>query len=429
MSLVKNEKIEANKVELHFTLEAEAFKTAISKAYRKEAKNFNVPGFRKGKAPRNLIETMYGAEVFHLDAINDLFPDAYEAIIIETGLEPVDRPEVDVVSADVENGVVVKVIVTVKPEVKIGEYKGLKVEKNVNTIKDEEVDQEIERMADRNSRMITREGDAQNGDSANINFEGFVADVAFEGGKGENFDLVLGSGQFIPGFEEQVVGHKAGDAFDVTVTFPEQYQAEDLAGKEAIFKCTINELKTKELPVMDDEFAKDVSEFDTLEELKSDIRKGMQEQADKKVELDVENAIVDLVVDSLEAEVPECMNEARIDEMVREFEMRLDQQGLKLDMYIQYTGATVESFREGFKEQAEKQVKIRLALEKIVELENIVAEEADIEAEIVRIAEAYKMEVEKVRGLIPLDEVKKDLTVNKAIDLLKSTAVITEIQA
>lgn len=426
MSLLKNEKTEAGRVELQFTLSAEAFATAISSTYKKEAKNFNVPGFRKGKAPRHLIEKMYGEEVFYTGAVNELFPDAYEAAVKEAGIEPVDRPDAEIVSASLTDGVVLKALVYVKPEVKIGEYKGLKAVRYVDTVEDSAIEAEIDRIADRNSRLVTRDGAAENGDVANIDFEGFLEDVAFEGGKGEDFDLTLGSGQFIPGFEEQVVGHKAGEAFDVKVTFPEEYQAKELAGKEAVFKCKLNEVKYKELPALDDEFAKDVSEYDTLAEFKESIRKGMQENNDKRADMDVENALVEQVIASLQADIPACMIDSRIDEMVNDFKYRLQQQGLNLDMYLQYSNSTMDKFREGFNEQAEKQVKIRLALEKVAELEKISASEEDIDKEVQRIADAYKMEADKVRGMLPMDEVKKDLAVNKAIDLVREAAVIQE---
>ena len=425
MNLVKNEKLENNSHELHFAVDAEAFNAAIAKAFKREAGKYNIPGFRKGKAPRHMIEKMYGADVFHYSAINDLFPDAYEAAVAESGIDPVDRPEVDVVSASTDDGVVLKAVVTVKPEVKVGAYTGLKVSKKANTVEDAAVEAEIERMRERNARMITREGSAENGDITDIDFEGFVDGTAFEGGKGEHFSLTLGSGQFIPGFEEQVVGHAAGDEFEVNVTFPEEYQAKELEGKPAVFKVKLNEVKTKELPVADDEFAKDVSEYDTLDELKSSIRKGMEEKAEKDTELEVENDLVDQVVATLEADIPSVMIESRIDEMARDFEYRLQQQGLRLQDYLKYMGGEAEKFRDGFKEQAEKQVKIRLALEEVAKKENLAATEEDFENEVKRIAEAYKMEVEKVRGIVPELEVKKDLAVNKAIDFIKKNAKIT----
>ncbi|MBP8855913.1 MAG: trigger factor [Oscillospiraceae bacterium] len=426
MNLIKNEKLDNNQHELHIAVDAEAFNAAIAKAFKKESVKYNIPGFRKGKAPRHMIEKMYGADVFHYDAINALFPDAYEAAITESGIEPVDRPEVEIVSADTTDGVVLKTVVTVKPEVKIGAYKGLKAAKTVHTVEDEAIDAEIDRMRERNARMVTREGKAQDGDITNIDFDGYLDGVAFDGGKSEGFNLTLGSGQFIPGFEGQIVGHEAGEEFDVNVTFPEEYQAEELAGKPAVFKVKLNEIKQKELPTVDDEFAKDVSEFDTIAELKASIRKGMEEESEKTAALELENDLVDQIVATVEGDIPAVMFETRIDEMVRDFEYRLQQQGLRLAEYVKYTGGDMAKFREGFKEQAEKQVKIRLALEAVAKAENIVATEEDLEAEIARIADAYKMEIEKVREMIPVEEVKKDLAVNKAIDFVKENAKISE---
>ena len=385
-----------------------------------------MPGFRKGHAPRTVIEKMYGADIFHYDAINDLFPEAYEAAVKEAAIEPVGRPEADVVSENLEEGVVLKVTVPVKPEIKVGGYTGLKATKNVNTVDDADVDAELARMQDRNARIVTREGAAENGDTADLDFEGFVDGEAFEGGKAEHYSLVLGSGSFIPGFEEQVVGHVAGEEFDVNVTFPEEYQATELAGKAAVFKIKLHEVKTKEMPVLDDEFAKDVSEYDTLDELKASIRKGMEEQNEKQASLQVENDLVDQVIGTIEGDIPDAMYESRLDELVRDFEYRLQQQGLKLEMYLQYMGQTMETFRASFKEQAEKQVKIRLALEAVAAQEKIEASQEDFEAEMQRIADAYKMEVEKVKELVSEAEVKKDLAVNKAIDFIKEKAEIIE---
>ena len=424
MKLVKSEKIENNTHNLEFSIGAEAFNAAIAKAFKRESGKYNIPGFRKGKAPRHMIEKMYGADVFHYDAINDLFPEAYEAAVAEAGIDPVDQPQVDIVSASTEDGVVLKASVTVKPEVKLGVYTGLKAEKKANTVEDAAVEAEIDRMRERNARVITRDGNAENGDITDIDFEGFVDGVAFEGGKGEHFSLTLGSNQFIPGFEEQVAGHAAGEEFDVVVKFPEDYQAAELAGKDATFKVKLHEAKTKELPTADDEFAKDVSEYDTLEDLKASIIKEMQERADKEAELEVENALVDQLVEGMEVDVPACMIESRIDEMVRDFEYRLQQQGLRLQDYLQYMGGEVAKFRDGFKEQAEKQVKIRLALEAVAKAEGIEATQEDFDNEVSRIAEAYKMEVEKIKSMVPELEVKKDLAVNKAIDFIKTNAKI-----
>lgn len=426
MNLVKSEKLEKSMHELQFSVDAETFKAAIEKAYKREGKKYNVPGFRKGHAPRAVIEKMYGADIFHYDAINDLFPEAYEAAVVESGIQPVGRPEADVVSESLEDGVVLKVTVAVKPEIKVGNYTGLKATKKVNTVDDADVEAELVRMQNRNGRIITREGKAENGDTVDMDFEGFVDGVAFEGGKAEHYSLVLGSGSFIPGFEDQLIGHEAGEEFDVNVTFPEEYQAKELAGKPAVFKIKLHEVKTKELPALDDEFAKDVNEYDTLDELKASIRKGMEEQNEKQAALAVENDLVDQVIATIEGDIPEAMYEARMDEAVRDFEYRLAQQGLKLDMYLQYMGQTMESFRASFREQAEKQVKIRLALEAVAAAEQIVASDEELEAELQRVADNYKMELAKVKELVNADEVKKDLAVNKAIDFIRDHAEITE---
>ena len=426
MNLVKSEKLEKSMHELQFSVDAETFKAAIEKAYKREGKKYNVPGFRKGHAPRAVIEKMYGADIFHYDAINDLFPEAYEAAVVESGIQPVGRPEADVVSESLEDGVVLMVTVAVKPEIKVGNYTGLKTTKKVNTVDDADVEAELVRMQNRNGRIITREGKAENGDTVDMDFEGVVDGVAFEGGKAEHYSLVLGSGSFIPGFEDQLIGHEAGEEFDVNVTFPEEYQAKELAGKPAVFKIKLHEVKTKELPALDDEFAKDVSEYDTLDELKASIRKGMEEQNEKQAALAVENDLVDQVIATIEGDIPEAMYEARMDEAVRDFEYRLAQQGLKLDMYLQYMGQTMESFRASFREQAEKQVKIRLALEAVAAAEQIVASDEELEAELQRVADNYKMELAKVKELVNADEVKKDLAVNKAIDFIRDHAEITE---
>ncbi len=429
MNLVKSEKLEKNQHELQFSIDAASFNDAIAKAYKREAGKYNIPGFRKGKAPRHMIEKMYGEDVFQYSAVNDLFPAEYDKAVEASGIEPVDRPEVDIVSMNTADGVVLKAVVTVKPEMKVGNYIGLKAEKAANTVEDAAVDAEVDRLRERNARLVTREGKAQDGDITDIDFEGFVDGEAFDGGKGEHFSLTLGSGQFIPGFEEQVAGHEAGEEFDVNVTFPEDYHAKELAGKAAVFKVKLNEVQYKELPAADDEFAKDVSEYDTLEEFKASIRKNMEESAEKQAELEVENTLVDQLVATLEGDIPPVMIETRIDEMVRDFDYRLSQQGLRLADYLKYIGGDEAKFREGFKEQAEKQVKMRLALEAVAKAENIEASEEDFENEVKRIADTYKMEVEKVRSIIPVAEVKKDLAVNKAIDFIKSKAEITAKKA
>ena len=426
MELIRNEKVADNTVELEFKVSAEVFADAVTKAFKKANKDITVPGFRKGKAPRNVVEKMYGAEVFFNDAIDAILPDAYADAVEAAGIEPVARPEVDIKVCSKEEGFVAVAKVVVKPEVKVNEYKGLKAVRKSAVVEDAAVEAELNTLRERNGRLVEVEGrKAELNDTANIDFEGFVDEVAFEGGTGEGFDLLLGSGQFIPGFEEQIVGHEIGEEFDVNVTFPEEYHATDLAGKAAVFKTKLNSLKAKELPELDDEFAKDVSEFDTLDELKADIRKAMEERASQQAELEVENTLVDAVVASMEAIIPEEMTENRIDELVREFEGRMSQQGLQLATYLQYTGMEMESFRKTFREQAEQQVKIRLALEKVAEMEKLTASDEEVEAELAKIAEAYKMKLEQVKAFIPAVEIRKDLVINKAIDFIKENAEIT----
>lgn len=426
MKLIKSEKLEKSMQELQFSIEAEAFKAQVAVVFKRESKKYQVPGFRKGKAPRSIIEKMYGSDIFAYDAINDLFPNAYEAAVKEAGIEPVGRPEVSVDSMSEQDGVVLTVKVAVKPEVKLGEYKGLSVEKIVHTVEESAVEAELKRVQDRNARELTREGAAENGDIAVIDFEGFVDGVAFEGGKAENYSLTLGSGSFIPGFEEQVIGHAAGEEFDVNVTFPAEYQAAELAGKEAVFKIVLHEVKYKELPELDDDLAKDCSDYDTLEEFKESIRKSNQEQLNQQDDQAVEQALSDMLIEGMEVEVPQDMYESYMDERVNEFGYRIEQQGLSLQAYLQYIGQTPEQFRASFMPQAEKQVKTRLAYEAVAAAEGLVASDEDVEAEISKLAEQYSMETEKVRELINVEDVKADLAMRKAIDFVKANAVITE---
>ncbi|WP_294540191.1 trigger factor [uncultured Gemmiger sp.] len=425
MNLISCEKLEKSMVELQFSIDADTFKNAVAAAFKREGKKYNVPGFRKGKAPRAMIEKMYGADIFHYDAINDLFPEAYEAAVKEANIEVVGRPDPEVVSMSEAEGATLKVKVAVKPEVTLGDYAGLNVTKKVKTVDESLVDAELKRMQDRNGRLLTREGAAENGDTVDIDFEGFVGDVAFEGGKAEHYSLVLGSGSFIPGFEDQVVGHSAGEEFDVNVKFPEQYQAEELAGKDATFKIKLHEVKYKELPELDDDFAKDVSEYDTLDELKASIRKNIEENNQKQADQQVENDLIEQVVNNMTAEIPQAMYDARVDELVQDFQYRIAQQGLKLEQYLQYMGMDMDTFKGQFQEQAEKQVKMRLAMEAIVAKEGIEATDDEFNAEVKRIADAYKMEEDKVRSIVDEAAVKADLAVNKAIDLVKEKANVT----
>ncbi len=422
MNLISCEKLEKSMVELQFSIDAETFKVAVNNAFKREGKKYAIPGFRKGKAPRHMIEKMYGSDIFHYDAVNDLFPEAYEAAVKEAKIDVVGRPDPEVVSMSEADGVVLKVKVAVKPEVELGEYAGLTVTKEAKNVNEADVDAEVKRMQDRNGRLLTREGAAENGDTVDIDFEGFVDGKAFEGGKAEHYSLVLGSGSFIPGFEDQVVGHSAGEEFDVNVKFPEEYGAAELAGKDATFKIKLHEVKYKELPALDDDFAKDVSEYDTLDELKDSIRNNIKTNLDKQAEQKVENDLMDQVITNMKADIPDAMVDSRIDELVQDFEYRISQQGLKLADYLKYMGMNIEQFRAQFKEQADKQVKMRLAMEAIVAKEGITASDEEFEEEVKRIADAYKMEADKVKSIVDAAAVKADLAINKAIDFVKEKA-------
>lgn len=428
MTLKETNKIETNRYQLEIAIDGEQFREAIKQAYRKEGKKINVPGFRKGKAPLHIIETYYGSEVFFEDALNLLYADAVEAAINESGLKVIDdKMDFDLVSISKENGVDFKVSVTTYPEITLEAYKGLKAERPLVKVEAAEVNAEIKSLQERNARMVSVEDRAaKKGDTVVIDFEGFKDGVAFDGGKAEGHSLELGSGQFIPGFEDQIIGKNIGDEFDVNVTFPEEYGAEELAGQPAVFKVKLHEIKLRELPVADDEFAKDVSEFDTLKELKADLKKKALDRKKKAAEEAVENILVQQIVDGIKGEIPEAMFTNRLNQSVEEFGYRLQSQGMSLDLYLQYTGSTIDQFRETFRPQAEMQVKYRLALEKIVELEGIKADEAAVEAEFAKIAEGYGVEVDKVKAVIPASEVEKDVAVGKAIDFVKANAVITD---
>lgn len=425
MSLKNTTKVETNLYEIEFDVDKATFEAAIEKVYRKEVKNINIPGFRKGKAPRSIIESRYGKGVFYEDAINEIIPDAYEAAIKEANLAVVSRPEFDIVTID-DNGVVLKAKFYVKPEVSVKDYKGIKVEKDVKAVTDEDVNAEIEAVRARNSRVVDVEGRAvENGDIAVIDFDGYVDGVAFEGGKSENYNLTIGSGSFIPGFEEQIIGHNAGDEFDVNVTFPTEYHAAELAGKEAVFKIVLHSIKFNELPALDDEFAKDVSEFDTLDEYKADVKAKIEARYEKESENAVEAQIIDALVANMEAEIPAPMFEAETENFVRDYDSRLRMQGLDLNTYFKYTGLTLETLREQFKPMAERQVKTRLALEKIVELEAIDATDDEVSAEFENLAKAYNMSADEVKKFVENEAVKADLCVKKAVDLVKANAEIT----
>ncbi len=430
MSLKATKKIETNRYELEIVIDGEKFRAAINEVYRKNGKKINVPGFRKGKAPLSIIEKFYGTEVFFEDALNLLYADAVEDAAKEANLKIVDdKMDFDLVSISKEDGVCFKVALTTYPEVEVSEYKGLKAERVIADVTEDEVNATLNSLAERNSRMVAvTDRAAALGDTAVIDFEGFVDGVAFEGGKGESHSLELGSGQFIPGFEEQIVGHNTGDEFDVNVEFPAEYHAENLAGKPAVFKVKLHEIKVKELPALDDEFAKDASEFDTLDELKADIKAKTLERKQKANEEDVENQLVNTVVEGLKGEIPEALFENRVKQSMQEFDYRLQSQGMSLQLYLQYTDSSMEEFSKTFRPQAEQQVKMRLALEKIVELEKIVPSSEELEAKIEEMAKGYGVTAEQVKAAIPAEDIALDLSVSKAIDLIKDNAVITDVK-
>lgn len=428
MTLKSTNKLETNRYQLEIVIDGEQFREAIKQAYRKNGKKINVPGFRKGKAPLHIIETYYGTEVFFEDALNLLYSDAVDAAIAESGLKVIDdKMDFDLVSISKEDGVDFKVSVTTYPEIELEAYKGLKAERPIVKVDAAEVNAEVKSIQERNARMVSVEDRAaKKGDTVVIDFEGFTDGVPFDGGKAEGHSLELGSGQFIPGFEDQIIGKNIGDEFDVNVTFPEDYGAKELAGKPAVFKIKLHEIKVRELPAADDEFAKDVSEFDTLKEFKADLKKKALERKKKAAEEAVENILVQQIVDGIKGEIPEAMFTNRLNQSVEEFNYRLQSQGMSLDLYLKYTGSTIEQFRDTFRPQAEMQVKYRLALEKIVELENIKATEEELEAEYAKLAEGYGVDVDKVKSVIPASEVEKDVAVGKAIDFVKANAVITD---
>ena len=421
MSLIKKELTEKNGYVIEFSVDKEVYAKAELEAYKKNVKSMNVPGFRKGKAPMHVIKTFYGKEVFFEDAINACIPEAFEAAITEAGYDIVGNPKFDLVSMD--GDIVLKAEGFVKPEVTIDNYKGIEVEKNVATVSDDEINAEIDKARDRNARFVQESEEAiKDGDTVTLDFEGFVDGVAFEGGKGENYELKIGSGSFIPGFEAQIVGQKIGEGFDVNVTFPEDYSAKDLAGKAATFKCEVKSLK--QLPELDDEFVKDVSEFDTVDEYKADLKSKLTEKAEATAEREVENALAEKLMELLVAEIPEPMFEAETENYLRDYDTRLRSSGLDLKTYMQYTGLTLDAIRAQLRPQAEKQVKIRLALEKIAVLENLDATEDEINEEYTKIGAAYGVEVDEVKKMIAPADIKADLLTSKAMAFVKENANI-----
>lgn len=426
MSLKSSNKVDTNVWEVEASVDGETFKAAVDKAYLNQRKKITIPGFRKGKAPRAFIEKYYGEGVFYEDALEIIYPDAVTSAIEEAKLEPVDSPyDLDVPEMG-ENGVILKFKVVVKPEIKLGKYKGIKAVKAPVKVSADEVKSELSRMQEQNSTITDVEDRAvKKNDIVVIDFEGFVDGVAFEGGKAEKYELTIGSNQFIPGFEDQIIGHKLQDEFDIKVNFPEDYQA-DLASKEAVFKIKLHGIKMKEMPALDDEFAKDVSEFDTLDDLKKSIKKELENSKKQSAETEVNNSVLESLASEVTAEIPQAMIEKSIDNSIDEFSYRLQSQGLDINTYLKYTGMDMNKFREGFKEKAEIQVKIDLALEKIIEAEKIDADDSDVEAEYKKYAEAYNMEIDAIKKSIPAESLKPELVSKKAIDFVIANAVITE---
>ena len=426
MSLKNVNKPETNVVEIEFTSDKAAFDAACDKAYKKNVGSISVPGFRKGKAPKHIIEKMYGKGVFYDEALNEIVNPAFADAVKDQDFKMVSQPEFDVVSID-DDGVTFKAKFYVKPEVEITDYLGLPVTKTVREASDEDADNEISDTQKRNSRQVeVTDRAAQDGDIVVIDFDGYVDDKPFEGGKAEKYNLTLGSGQFIPGFEEQIVGKNIGDEFDVNVTFPAEYHAAELAGKPAVFKIKLHEIKFNELPALDDEFAKDVSEFDTFAEYKADVKAKIQDRYNKQADGEVEEQLIGALIEKLKAEIPEPMYVAETENFVRDFDGRLRMQGLDLKTYFKYTGLDLDALRKQMRPQAERQVKTRLALEKIVELEGIKPTDEEIAAEYDRIAKAYNMELDKVKEMVDEAAIAEDVAVKKAVDLVKEKAVVTE---
>lgn len=426
MKLLNVKDIATNQKEIEFSIDRAAFDAEVNNVFKKNASKFNVPGFRRGKAPKAFIEKMYGEGVFYEDALNNLLPKEYEAVLAETKLDTVSRPEIDVKSLD-ENGVVITAKVYVRPQLTVTEYKGLKATRKAVSIEDEAVDAEIEKVCERNARVLEiSDRPAKNGDEVVFDFDGYVDGKPFDGGKAEKYSLKLGSGQFIPGFEEQIEGKSIGEEFDVNVTFPNEYHASELAAKPAVFKCKLHEIKESQLPELDDEFAKDVSEFDTFAEYKASIKAKMEESANKAADAEVDEQLMNELIAKTEGEIPEIMFENEIDAAIRDYEMRLRYSGLDLNTFLSYTGKNMEQLREDFRPQAEKQVRSRLALEAIARAENLEATEEDIATEFTKIAEAYGIDVEKAKESIPAESIKEDVLVGKAALLVRDNAAITK---
>ena len=424
-------KQEGTKVSFKLTVDNEKFESAIVKAYNKNKGKYNIPGFRKGKAPRKVIETHYGKGVFYSDAIDLVFPEVYPAAIDELKIDPIDMPSIDVEEISKDNGLVLLVDVEVKPEFQLGDYKGVEVEKVEETLNEDVVNAKLEEMREKNSRLVSVEREIANGDTANIDFEGFDGEVAFEGGKGENYDLVIGSGSFIPGFEEQLVGKKAGEEVEVNVTFPEQYHAENLAGKPVVFKVKVNDVKVKELPELNDEFAADTTEFNTLEELRADVRAKAEADAKEAAKNELRNRVIEKVVANTEVEVPEAMIKHEIENQMMELNYQLQYQGFGMEQFLKMTGKTMEEFKAEFaasrREEALRNVKTSLVIEAIAKAEGVEVNEEEVNAEVQKMADAYNMTVEQVKGALratDLKDMEGQLKIRKTIDLLVENAKI-----
>ena len=423
MALKSSTLKETNKYELEVTVDAATFEAAVQKSYKKNIGQVSIPGFRKGKAPRQMVEKLYGKDVFYPDAIEFCYPEALEAAIKEAGLQVVAVESVEEVST--ENGFEFKAVVVVEPEVTIDGYKDIEVKAKAVRVTEKMINEEIDKIRDRNSRMITVEDRAAaDGDTAVIDFEGFLGDVAFEGGKAENYNLALGSGSFIPGFEEQIIGHNAGEEFTITVTFPEDYQAEELKGQDAQFNIKLHEIKTKELPELDDEFVKDVSDKETVEDYKKEVKETISKRLKEERENDIANQITDKLIELVEGEIPEVMYDNEVNSMIRDFDARLRSQGMDMTTYLGYMGMDADALKSMYRKDAERRVKLRLALKKIAQLENIVVTDEEVDAEFARLAETYGVEVDRIKMLVDVEDQRDDIAVQRAMDVVKSAAAV-----
>lgn len=423
MALKSSTLKETNKYELEVTVDAATFEAAVQKSYKKNIGQVSIPGFRKGKAPRQMVEKLYGKDVFYPDAIEFCYPEALEAAIKEAGLKVVGVESVEEVSTD--NGFEFKALVVVEPEVTIEGYKGIEVKAKAVRVTEKMINEEIDKIRDRNSRMITVEDrPAADGDTAVIDFEGFLGDVAFEGGKAENYNLALGSGSFIPGFEEQIIGHNAGEDFTITVTFPEDYQSEELKGQEAQFKIKLHEIKTKELPELDDEFVKDVSDKETVEDYKKEVKETISKRLKEERENDIANQITDKLIELVQGEIPEVLFDNEVNSMIRDFDTRLRSQGMDMTTYLGYMGMDVDALKTMYRKDAERRVKLRLALKKIAQLENIVVSDEDVDAEFARLAETYGVDVDRIKMIVDVEDQRDDIAVQRAMDIVKAESAV-----